>query len=362
VVHLRCTRDVYQEFVNDHKYRPLFEAQWEVLRFAVFPTALAILREAVREYAKLACIPGRDLSLLYGIPTLTCYKVLSPPDLEDDTVATDAEIQSLEKLVDEKSLLYFKNIKEGGGVFRFFGGGPFGIENQRSVRNSWSLCGLHGEITLPDWVGIREEIWRLRSPWTDGLVGLFASVQEELLSQWRALPADTLLLERGLRERGLNFRPVVIPANGDTQTNNGVRVSAQSTEDVSRKKTSRNAPNMSKPGRKPKLSKDFVYRAGSLWRDAVMVNNTKVSTDQLKDIAAVLDAGEYLLPGIYLEGRYGNELRDYNSRNSNSNRGPVKTWSRLVSLGDKDHVRGMRRLLSRCARMLDDSRRGLSGN
>jgi len=119
---------------------------------------------------------------------------------------------------------------------------------------------------------------------------------------------------------------------------------------------------MSKPGRKPKLSKDFVYRAGSLWRDAVMVNNTKVSTDQLKDIAAVLDAGEYLPPGIYLEGRYGNELRDYNSRNSNSNRGPVKTWSRLVSLGDKDHVRGMRRLLSRCARMLDDSRRGLSGN
>ena len=33
----------------------------------------------------------------------------------------------------------------------------------------------------------------------------------------------------------------------------------------------------------------------------------------------------------------------FNSRNSNSKTGPVRTWFELVSRGDKDHIRGMRR-------------------
>ena len=47
VEHLRCTRDVYREFVDEHNCRPVLEAQWVVLRLAVFPTAIALLREQV---------------------------------------------------------------------------------------------------------------------------------------------------------------------------------------------------------------------------------------------------------------------------------------------------------------------------
>ena len=73
VEHLRCTRDVYREFVEKHNCRPVLEAQWVVLRLAVFPTAIAVLRAQVVNYARLTQIPGRDLSILFGILTRTCY-------------------------------------------------------------------------------------------------------------------------------------------------------------------------------------------------------------------------------------------------------------------------------------------------
>jgi hypothetical protein len=68
-----------------------------------------------------------------------------------------------------------------------------------------------------------------------------------------------------------------------------------------------------------------------------------------------------LPPSKYLEGKYAMDLKAFNSRNSNSKLGPIKTWSELISCGDKDHLRGMRRLLSRCAEKLDGGRQ-LSGN
>jgi hypothetical protein len=103
VEHLRCTRDVYQEFVESKGCRPLLEAQWVVLRCAVFPTAIAILRPKVTNYAKLTRVSARDLSLLFGILTRTCYQnvgdglgLLCPPNLDDETAATDQELQPLE--------------------------------------------------------------------------------------------------------------------------------------------------------------------------------------------------------------------------------------------------------------------------
>ena len=38
------------------------------------------------------------------------------PDMEDETAATDQELESLGKLVDEDSLLMFKDIRDGGAV------------------------------------------------------------------------------------------------------------------------------------------------------------------------------------------------------------------------------------------------------
>ena len=104
------------------------------------------------------------------------------------------------------------------------------------------------------------------------------------------------------------------------------------------------------PGRRPRLAQHFVNFAGSLWLGATQESGGgKVSTEQLRQIASKLDAQGYLPPAEYLEGHYARELRVFNSRHSNSKIGIVSTWSGLVSLDDKDHSRGMRRLLSRCA-------------
>ena len=69
-----------------------------------------------------------------------------------------------------------------------------------------------------------------------------------------------------------------------------------------------------------------------------------------------------ITPTAYLEGRYAQELKTFNSRNSNSRTGAIKTWSQLVANSDKDHLRGMRRLLSRSAKKRSSSVRRLSGN
>jgi hypothetical protein len=105
-----------------------------------------------------------------------------------------------------------------------------------------------------------------------------------------------------------------------------------------------------KPGRRPRFAQDFVDCAGPLWSGATIHSGGKVSTEQLRQIASNLDAKGYLPPAEYLEGNYAKELKVFNSRHSNSKAGAIKTWSELVSYDDKDHLRGMRRLLSRCAK------------
>ena len=217
VEHLRCTRDVYRDFVENQNCRPILEAQWVVLRFAVFPTAIALLREQVVNYAKLTRIPGRDLSILFGILTRTCYQntgqgiaLLRAPDLDDDTAATDSELQSLGKLVNEDTLLWFCDIREGGGVGQPFGGGPFAIDDPLAIRNSFGLCALREQIALPDWVALRAG-WHQNVPWTVGLSSLFGSGQEELLSQWRRLPADRMAHQLKLLEKTADFKAVVVP-------------------------------------------------------------------------------------------------------------------------------------------------------
>jgi len=119
--------------------------------------------------------------------------------------------------------------------------------------------------------------------------------------------------------------------------------------------TSGRGSNRRKPGRRPKLAQDFVHCAGTLWLKAIADSHTKVSDDQLRQIASALDAARYLPPAAYLEGKYAREVREFNSRHSNSGIGPILTWSQLVSNGDKDHLQGMRRLLSRCAEKVNEN-------
>jgi hypothetical protein len=348
VEHLRCTRDVYREFADSKGCRPVLEAQWVVLRFAVLPTAIAILRHKVIEYAKLTVIPGRDLSLLFGIMTGSRrrnsgqtaseqIRLFRPPDLEDKTPATDEELQSLGKLIDEHCLVTLGDIRDGGSVSRLHGGGPFATDDYRSILRSFDTCGLIlTGMTIPDWVHRREEWWNLCLPWSKGLCGLFGSVQEELMSQWRALPSDSLVSQLE-SNRASKFHRVIVPAK-----ENVPRVAS-----LDRRERRR-------PGRKPKLPESFVLLAGRLWRRAISANKTRVSDTQLRQIAADLDAAGYPPPSQYLEHKCAQQLRIFNSRNSNSKTGPILTWSALVSHGDKDFVRGMRHLLSRCSQRSDE--------
>jgi len=103
-------------------------------------------------------------------------------------------------------------------------------------------------------------------------------------------------------------------------------------------------------GRPAKLTVDFVEFAGRLWRKAKADNGGRsVSSQQLSEIASELDQRGYKDPSRYLTKRCATELKNFNSRNSNSKTGPIKTWSALVSKDDKDHLRAMRKLLSFCA-------------
>jgi hypothetical protein len=115
-----------------------------------------------------------------------------------------------------------------------------------------------------------------------------------------------------------------------------------------------------KPGRKPKAPEGFVAYAGGLWRKAISHERNNVTNDQLREIAVALDETRHLPPAAYLEGKCAQEIRHFNSQHSNSKIGPIQTWLQLVSYGDKHHLRGMRRLLSRCSKKLDDAH--LSGN
>jgi hypothetical protein len=116
-----------------------------------------------------------------------------------------------------------------------------------------------------------------------------------------------------------------------------------------------------KPGRSPRLALDFVTFAGMLWlkaeRQVVASQQVtralpRVTLEKLTVIAASLDGKGYVPPAKYLEKTSARELRKYNSRHSNSKNGTIVTWVRLVSVADKDHLRGMRRLLSRCAKKM----------
>lgn len=355
VEHLRSTRDAYREFVESQGCRPVLEAQWVVLCFAVLPTAISILRQRVIDYAKLTRVLGRDLSLLFGVVSRSCYRdsgegiaLLGMPDLEDKTPATDEELGSLGRCVDGDGLLIFEDIREeGGAVFRLHGGGPFSVDDYRSILTSFELAGLRIGVNVPEWIEMRERLWHLRAPWTEGLCDLFTSVQEELMSQWRALPPDSLVHEFKLSQQASEFRSIVVPARERTPAEEAVRESLNAPSN----------PRKRKPGRRPRVPVEFVVCAGALWRKAISSAGNNVPDVQLREIAVALDEAGHFPPAEYLEGKCAQEIKYFNSRNSNSKVGPVLTWSELVSRGDKDHVRGMRKLLSRCSR-----RHLLSGN
>src|ERR1035438_4371539 len=69
--------------------------------------------------------------------------------------------------------------------------------------------------------------------------------------------------------------------------------------------------NRRRPGRSPKVAQTFVVLAGTLWRKAISGSHTKVSDDQLRQIASALDAAGHLPPSTHLEGKCAQELKAF---------------------------------------------------
>ena len=212
VERIRCTRDAYRAFTNSQECRPAAEAYWVILRFAILPTAIASLRQSVFDYVKLSQVPAADLSLLFGISTRPCHH----PDLRDDhgrldpddrTPANDGEIERLAGTVIEHTLLPV----EDNGVWHPFGGGPFAVDDGVSVHRSWNLCAMREGMTIPDWIPIRRKLWDVCRPWTEGLTSLFGCVQDELFSQWMALPPDGKAWELKWKSKPSEYGSVAVP-------------------------------------------------------------------------------------------------------------------------------------------------------
>ena len=109
------------------------------------------------------------------------------------------------------------------------------------------------------------------------------------------------------------------------------------------------APTHQKMGRKAKRPPDFTALAGILW-NGKKGPTRGVSDESLKEIGDELDSRGFTPPAKYLEGKAAKELKARNSKTANSkNGGAIRTWSALVTRGDKDELTAMRRLLIRCA-------------
>lgn len=132
-------------------------------------------------------------------------------DLADDKPATDADLRGLAQTVNKETLLWFRDIRDGGGVGRPLGGGPFAADDEFAIRWSWNLCGLPAQMSIPEWASFREGLWHRCKPWSEGLCDLFGGVQEELLSQWQALPPDSRARNMECDAQMSKLADVVIP-------------------------------------------------------------------------------------------------------------------------------------------------------
>jgi hypothetical protein len=104
----------------------------------------------------------------------------------------------------------------------------------------------------------------------------------------------------------------------------------------------------SKPGRKQRLSSEFVEFAGGLWREK-QVSTKRVEIDDLHWIAQQLDMHKYTPPAKYLEKTAAGVLKGNNSKNAHAKAGAILSWGDLVARGDKVLIRAMRKSLSRWA-------------
>ena len=102
-----------------------------------------------------------------------------------------------------------------------------------------------------------------------------------------------------------------------------------------------------KAGRPMKRNREFDALAGRLWLEELN-GSKRVTSDGLRRIAAKLDESEYKKPSDHLEKKAADALRIYNRNYGNAPTKKILSWTHLVDRGEKNQVRAMREVLSRC--------------
>jgi len=149
---------------------------WVVFRLAVIPYAVRILRETASAYAIISDVSSNSWQTLYCYSAGVCIPLsiepihTKPPEISREELVRDA----IASLVHEDK---FKAVRTGG---------PFGKDGQVLLGRQMPRFGM----TMTDTIKLREELWDLCRPWTEGLATLFDATQEEIFSQDAALPRD----------------------------------------------------------------------------------------------------------------------------------------------------------------------------
>ncbi|MCU1303592.1 MAG: hypothetical protein JWQ87_3876 [Candidatus Sulfotelmatobacter sp.] len=206
---------------------------------------------------------------------------------------------------------------------------------------------------------------RTNKPANSAAIGSWSRRMDALANRWnRKLEAEAVAAEyraatpAQANARDLPQRSSVMPEERTSPLASNIwngfhKIFRALAEEEGRSEPSKLHNNAPKTGRKLIRTEDFVACAGKLWLEAKRQNgNSIVKGEQLIEIASRLDDVKHVPPANFLEARYAKDLRAFNSKNSHSRIGSIQTWSRLVAYGDKDHIRGMRKLLSRCAQTL----------
>ncbi len=176
---LRALRTVYRKHLEKLGCRPLDQMYWVVFRFGVMDWAIRMLRSAVRNYVLLSDINRMDWEVLFGPLTFV-------PFGEEEYRASKGEIvrdgPELEASI--RQLLHRDCFNE------IVTGGPFGRDGQVWLAHTMAVPAMVRGASLPHLIERGQERWDRCSTWTEPLGWMFDAVQEELMAQRDALPAE----------------------------------------------------------------------------------------------------------------------------------------------------------------------------
>jgi hypothetical protein len=180
---LRVVRDEYRAYLEGEGCKPIAEMYWVVFRFAVIRYAVKVLRTTAGAYVVDSRVQKEHWRKLYAYS----FDVILPiaeglgewlrPPVGDNWAESVQE--TMDGLITEETFQLDMT------------GGPLGIEGQVSLGlERPSVEFQRRQATLMESIKLRQELWVICKPWTEGLATLFDAAQEELFAQKAALTRD----------------------------------------------------------------------------------------------------------------------------------------------------------------------------